>query len=270
VFNEFHQNTQALQPVGLLFRKNIMKKTIITLTLATLLSAPVMATAKSSEQAPKRENKEQAIGLGSGALLGAALGGPVGAFIGALTGGLIGQTASDSKIIKAQHTDLVALQQQSLQQQDLMAQNEALENRLSEIEFEKNKLQQQRLDNLMAMTVQFRSGSSAIEAHFASQLDEVAAVLAQNPDLSLDLQGFADRRGDEQANLILSKQRVTNVKAYLVKQGVNAVRLNTDAFGEQHALAAQQDFEGDFFDRRVTLKAKNNQAIEATAKNQNY
>ena len=69
------------------------------------------------------------------------------------------------------------------------------------------------------MTVQFKTGSSEIAPHFANQLDKVAQLLMQ-PNLAIDLNGFADQRGDELANLMLSKQRVNAVQSYLIKQGV--------------------------------------------------
>ncbi|MBE0365252.1 hypothetical protein PULV_a2016 [Pseudoalteromonas ulvae UL12] len=255
-----------------------MKKSIIAFTLITLFSAPVMVNAQTEQvTAKKTMNTEQAIGMGSGALLGAAVGGPIGAFIGALTGGLIGQNESDKKVIQAQNQlvakqqgELVALEHKAHNYQKLVAQNEQLEDRLTDIEAEKSRLQQQQIDNLMAMTVQFRTGSSSIEAHFASQLDALAELLQQSPEIALDLHGFADQRGDEDANLKLSQARVTNVKAYLIKQGVPSSRLNSDAFGELHANASKHDFEGDFFDRKVTVKARKQPDITATAQHQSF
>ena len=44
--------------------------------------------------------------------------------------------------------------------------------------------------------------------------------------------GYADRMGSEGANQILSEERVSTVKAYLVSRGVAAERVNTSAWGE--------------------------------------
>ena len=60
--------------------------------------------------------------------------------------------------------------------------------------------------------MQFRTGSAEIEPHFAKQLVELAEVMKQQPQLHLDLNGFADQRGDEQHNLLLSNQRAENVR----------------------------------------------------------
>ncbi len=249
-----------------------MKKLLITSAIALALSTSLIAT---PVMAASDTNKEEAIGVGTGVVIGAIVAGPVGAFIGALTGGLIGQAEGDKKEIAlqdrqltAQHSKLVALREKTANYDNMLAQNEQLGARLAEIEVEKLALQKQRINNLMAMTVQFRTGSSEIEPHFAQQLTELASVLKQNPELQLDLNGFADQRGNEKDNLALSKSRVVNVQSYLIKQGVKHNRLNSHAFGETQSIAKNKDFEGDFFDRRVTVKARSAKDQSQTASNQ--
>jgi sortase system peptidoglycan-associated protein len=118
------------------------------------------------------------------------------------------------------------------------------------------------------MTVQFKTGSSDIAPHFAKQLDQLVALLKSQPQLALDLSGFADQRGEEQANLLLSKARVNAVQSYLIKQGVSHTRLSTQAFGEQQSIANSNTLEDNFFDRRVTLTTRAlNQTTDQTASN---
>ncbi|PAJ73091.1 hypothetical protein CJF42_17780 [Pseudoalteromonas sp. NBT06-2] len=251
-----------------------MKKSIIT----TALVLALCATSSSSQAASIKKNamqKEEAIGLGTGALIGGVVGGPIGAFIGAFTGTLIGkievskdELAQQDKQISSQKTQLVAMQYKTKNYQALVAQTEQLETQLEDIEFAKSQLQKQRINNLMAMTVQFRTGSAKIESHFAKQLTELAQVMKTNPDIQIDLNGFADQRGEAHFNLKLSKARVAQVQQFLIKQGVEHTRLNSHAFGESQAVAKKTDYEGDFFDRRVTVKARNAHSNSQTASNQ--
>ena len=114
------------------------------------------------------------------------------------------------------------------------------------------------------MTVQFRTGSAEIEHHFANQLDGLAKVLNRLPDMQVDLAGFADTRGDKTFNLELSQQRVERVKQYLISQGISIERLHSQAFGDLHPLAKENDFEGNFFDRRVMLKTRDKNVAVAS------
>ena len=110
------------------------------------------------------------------------------------------------------------------------------------------------MNNLMAMTIQFKTGSSEIAPHFASQLDQLVSLLRSQPKLLLDLNGFADQRGDELANLSLSKQRVSAVQSYLIKQGIKASRLRSRGFGETQPISSNDSKEGKKLNRRTEFK----------------
>jgi OmpA-OmpF porin, OOP family len=50
--------------------------------------------------------------------------------------------------------------------------------------------------------------------------------------------GYADRMGTEASNQILSEERVSTVKSYLVGKGVAADRVRTSAWGETRPSTA--------------------------------
>ncbi len=114
------------------------------------------------------------------------------------------------------------------------------------------------------MDIQFRTNSSEIEPRFKLQLDEIAALMRQQPQISWDLEGHADIRGNDDYNLALSQQRVQAVFDYLVNQGVDPMQLTQTAYGDQLATEQQGNREGYFFDRRVSLRSM---ASQATANN---
>lgn len=238
-----------------------MKKLFIVSAIALSLSTQVMAKEK------KQMSSETAWGLGTGATIGAVFGGPVGAFAGAFIGGLIGEKEAAENTVEQQQIALNNYADTEQTLNDTLARNAQLNAQLSALEAEQLRLEQAKIDNLLAMTVQFRTGSSTIEPHFAKQLDELAIILQRQPSITLDLHGFADQRGDEQKNLELSQQRAQAVQDYLVSHGIAASRLTTQSHGEGQLASQSNDYEGHFFDRRVTLHAKGQNAAKSVAKN---
>ncbi|MGI2207953.1 sortase-associated OmpA-like protein PdsO [Shewanella baltica] len=272
----------------------MMKKTLINLLVLSLLSAPVASVsarvslqnqaqgqerslnhdvdasgmAMDGEYANEDEQPEALIGLGGGALVGALVGGPVGAIIGAFTGTLIGKSVSDTDTLHVQQRQ-ISLQESQLS--ELSVKQQAAEKRASEYAKAQQDLdellsaQRQLLSELaLGLNVQFRTGSSEVESHFLPQLDDVAEVMNLSPELNLELKGYADRRGDVSYNQALSEQRLLEVRGYLIKQGVAAERMTTQAFGALSPLQAEQDRESDVFDRRVTLTLQPHSTLMAT------
>jgi len=232
-----------------------MKKIIIAATIATIIAAPNLAHADASA-VTKETHKETVIGLSTGAVIGGIVGGPIGAFVGAFAGGLIGeQEVAEGKIAEQQRA-LVVMQDKTDDYQHVLAHNAQLSSQLSKLEDNNERLALAQMNNLMAMTIQFKTGSSEIAPHFANQLDQLVNLLQSQPNLQLDLNGFADQRGDELANLTLSEERVAAVQNYLIKQGIAGNRLTATAFGEQQTVADSNNYEDNVFDRRVTLTTR--------------
>lgn len=241
-----------------------MKKTLIALTLVSTFCTPVFAADTPSKEA----KKETLVGLSTGAIIGGVVGGPIGAFVGAFAGGLIGDAKVAEQTIAEQQQALTVMAEKTNDYQHVLNHNSHLEAQLELLAQQNEQLTQSQLNNLLAMTVQFKTGSSDIAPHFAKQLDQLVALLKSQPQLALDLSGFADQRGAEQANLLLSKARVNAVQSYLIKQGVSHIRLSAQAFGEQQSIANSNTLEDNFFDRRVTLTTRAlNQTTDQTASN---
>ena len=247
------ENTSiTLMTVG----KNKMNKQLIAALVMSSLTFSNMGYASDTEN--QREHHEELIGVGSGIVLGAVVGGPIGAIIGAFTGGIIGKSVGDGTEIESQQVKL-SLQETTINQ--LNADNQSLALISNQYESVQDELialklaRQQKLTELeLGLNIQFKTGSSRLETHFQPQLDELASALVMSDDLRLDLTGYADRRGESTYNQALSEQRVAEVKSYLVSKGVNEQRLTASAYGASAPITAEQSFENDFFDRRVTIK----------------
>ncbi|MEO2267063.1 sortase-associated OmpA-like protein PdsO [Pseudoalteromonas sp. YIC-656] len=226
------------------------KQLLVTALVSVMVSAPAMAKEK-KEMAP-----ETVWGLGGGAAFGAIVGGPVGAIAGAFVGAIIGEKEAAEKTVDNQAIMLSQYQDTDEQLRNSLDKNRALMAQINALEDEQYRLEQARVDDLLAMTVQFRSGSAKIEPHFAEQLDQLALILKRKPDLTLNLNGYADVQGDEEANLSLSQRRADAVAQHLVSQGVNQNQLYAQGLGEQRIVANGNEYETNFFDRRVTLTAR--------------
>lgn len=219
-----------------------IKTTFATISLLSALTVPAFAVQ------PETAKEEHRSALG-GALVGAAIGGPVGAGAGAiLGGGVIGKWLGNRRIEKEFKADLIA-------------ENESLKNEAASLNQYVAELNQD-IDTLLTksnewqsrqLPIQFKTASSEIEGHYEPQLRDIASVLSRNPDTSVVLSGFADRRGDSAYNQSLSEQRVSEVKAYLLSHGVKRNQVITQAFGESQPVSNEGSPENHFFDRRVVM-----------------
>ena len=80
--------------------------------------------------------------------------------------------------------------------------------------------------------VLFDSDKSALRTAGLDTLDEFVARIHGLDSQRIVAIGYADRMGSQDANQVLSQQRVDAVKAYLVGKGIKAERVQTSAMGE--------------------------------------
>jgi outer membrane protein OmpA-like peptidoglycan-associated protein len=77
----------------------------------------------------------------------------------------------------------------------------------------------------------FGGGSSVLTSEAKSHLDKNAKWLAANSDKSITVDGHASANGSAEVNQALSEARAEAVKNYLVEKGVDASRIQTNAYG---------------------------------------
>ena len=216
-------------------------------TLATASLLIFTHTAVAQDSMPVEEKR----GLLGGIVVGAVTGGPIGAGLGALVGSnLVGRVFAfnrENRELRDELVDIKADHQEELlaYQSETQLLNQDLDKLL---QVQSNSLRKQETQ------IQFRTGSSGIETHYFDQLEKVANLLARNPDASVTLAGYSDRRGSESANTQLSMQRARTVKAYLLAHGVKDHQVITTAYGETKPIDNAESFEGNFFDRRVVME----------------
>lgn len=99
----------------------------------------------------------------------------------------------------------------------------------------------------------FDTNKAVIKAEFQSQLDDVANVLKNVPELKIEIQGHTDSAGSEKYNQTLSEKRANAVKDYLASKGINANRMTAKGYGESMPVASNDTEEGRAANRRATL-----------------
>jgi chemotaxis protein MotB len=105
----------------------------------------------------------------------------------------------------------------------------------------------------------FRSGSYSIEQQGAAAIRELAAMLAQNPDINVLIEGHTDDvtyrgRGDLQDNWDLSVKRATSVIRELLKNAaVNPQRVTAAGRGEFIPLNTAKTAEARQINRRIEI-----------------
>ncbi|MBQ7472484.1 MAG: OmpA family protein [Prevotella sp.] len=82
-------------------------------------------------------------------------------------------------------------------------------------------------------TVSFKLGSSQLDASQQAVVNEVATWAKNHPNATIALTGYADKgTGSAQVNQRISERRAAAVKQELVKRGIPATRIVTDAKGD--------------------------------------
>jgi len=106
--------------------------------------------------------------------------------------------------------------------------------------------------------VQFETGSVDLTSASRATLDQVAAILAQNPTVNVEVGAHTDSQGDEAKNRQLSEQRAAAVVTYLsTTKGIQASRLSAVGYGEAEPLVPNEASEADRNrNRRVEFKLK--------------
>jgi OOP family OmpA-OmpF porin len=104
-----------------------------------------------------------------------------------------------------------------------------------------------------AAEVLFDINSSKVKSEAYPMLTEAVIIMKKNPDLKVEVDGYADSTGAAAYNMTLSEKRAKAVKKYFVDQGIDPDRLTTKGFGITKPAASNKTKEGRAKNRRVEL-----------------
>jgi outer membrane protein OmpA-like peptidoglycan-associated protein len=210
--------------------------------------------AHAGEPSEPKAWKEPA-GIGFGALIGGLVGGPPGAILGAAGGAWLGDRADRKDGEIAELEDRLAARNEEFGrlQAEFAALRKEQAGNLQRAALERRRSALDELTAGVSLDVFFRTGSAEPEPEFRARVKRLAAFLRDFPEIRLDIEGHADRRGTGKYNQRLSERRAAAVRALLAEAGLPAERMRIHAYGERQATAAEGDSEGYPWDRRVSI-----------------
>jgi OmpA-OmpF porin, OOP family len=101
--------------------------------------------------------------------------------------------------------------------------------------------------------VLFDFNKSTLQPASDGPLQQVAALMAANPLLKIEVQGHTDNVGGDDYNQKLSEARANSVMAWLTQHGVAANRMTAKGYGKTKPIADNNSDEGRMKNRRVEI-----------------
>ncbi len=91
-------------------------------------------------------------------------------------------------------------------------------------------------DITLSANISFKNGSTEFDENSYPEMNKIATMMAKNKEYTLELISHTDCKGDDEANLELSKKRAAAIKAYIVTQGITATRIRATGKGESQIM----------------------------------
>lgn len=110
--------------------------------------------------------------------------------------------------------------------------------------------------NTSAKNIFFQTGKATLLPKSFKALNDVVAVLNEDANLKLDIEGHTDITGGDKINIPLSKARAQAVYDYMVSKGISASRLSSEGFGSSQPIADNKTAAGRALNRRTNMKLK--------------
>jgi outer membrane protein OmpA-like peptidoglycan-associated protein len=216
----------------------------------------LLAIVFSPASAAERVSREEGVGVGVGATVGAVAGGPVGLLLGAAVGAKLG----DAFHTKDEELETMARSVAASDERasHLLDERDSLRRDVALLTTDLERVQAVTRPELLGlmqtgieMDLLFRTDEHVLTDTTGDRLEMLADSLAAMPDIFIQLDGFADERGDATYNLKLSEKRVSYVRNLLEASGVDASRIKVAAHGE--LPASDSNIDSYALQRRVSL-----------------
>ena len=104
--------------------------------------------------------------------------------------------------------------------------------------------------------ITFETGKADLKPESIIEINRVAKLMQEHPELSLEVQGHCDNTGTDNVNDPLSQERAEVIVAALVKQGIASNRLTAVGKGSHSPIADNTTAEGRARNRRVEFVKK--------------
>jgi outer membrane protein OmpA-like peptidoglycan-associated protein len=223
---------------------------LLIVFLAILVSGCAKPISKSSQGALAGG----ALGAGTGAIIGSAtgkagVGTAIGAGIGALGGAILGNSLDQTDKENAE------LEGRINQNQAQLDENRRLIEELKKRGADVRSTDRGVVINLPDILFEFDRANLTPEA--VRTIAEISTVLKQTPNRPLSVEGHTDSIGSVVYNKQLSLRRAQSVSNRLQRDGIPAVQINVEGFGEGSPIATNNSEIGRARNRRVEIIIEN-------------
>ena len=100
----------------------------------------------------------------------------------------------------------------------------------------------------------FKHDSYELLSESESDLNEVVALMQQNPGMMIEIAGYTDNTGGDAYNLELSRKRAESVRQYLKGHGISGDRVLARGYGNAKPIATNDSEEGRAMNRRTEMR----------------
>ncbi len=104
--------------------------------------------------------------------------------------------------------------------------------------------------------VVYKTNSAVLLPQGKLRLDSVARYLANNPEVTVTVDGHTDNTGSDKINDPLSIKRAEAAKKYIASKGIDPARMITAGYGSKQPTSDNKTAEGRRKNRRIEIKIK--------------
>ena len=94
---------------------------------------------------------------------------------------------------------------------------------------------------ILLANVFFDLGKSTLRKESFVELNKLYSFLKENKTVKIEIGGHTDTRGDDNANMQLSKDRAESVYNYIVEKGIDPSRLDHNGYGETQPINTDEE-----------------------------
>ena len=109
---------------------------------------------------------------------------------------------------------------------------------------------------IITYAITFETGKADIKPESFVEINRIAKLMQENPNLCFEVQGHCDASGSDKVNDPLSQKRAEAIVAAIVEQGIAESRLSAVGKGSHQPIASNSTDEGRAKNRRVEFVKK--------------
>ena len=106
-------------------------------------------------------------------------------------------------------------------------------------------------ESVVLRNVFFETGSHHLDPASRAELQRLASMLLENPDIHIRVDGHTDSVGSYEDNLLLSENRAKSVVMFLQEAGVSSSRLTSEGYADTKPVDTNETAEGRANNRRT-------------------